>query len=666
MSDNIQISSNGVKKALRKFKENEAIIEYIKNGFDANATEISVDFRYNALGESVGGMECISISDNGSGIDRDLLDEKFKPFFQSEKLEKLIEEKRKNSSSIHGKNGVGRLTFFKFAKNAVWNTCYASDSDNKEYSISINENDLTTYVPTLSKQSNNQTGTTVIFSNLTQHINVSTLYSEILTEFCWYLHLNKEKGFKITVDGVEIDYTSRITESETGTFKIDKDSFDWEFINWNTSLGKEYSKYYFIKNDGDEKFKQHTTFNNKGDKFYHSLFVKSSFFDNFTPEKDDGQISLWESQNQVFRELKRKLDAKILEKRTPYIRKYTQKVIDEFEKAQAFSYLNGQSCVDKFKRKTLEDFIRELYVINTKLFSQLNADQKRTFVRLLDSLLLNNNNDSLFTILDSILDMSEADKTNLANILQHTTMQNITRTIDLIQSRLKSIEYFRKAVYDTNLEANEVDHLQKLLEENFWLFGEQYALVACAEDNFVKLTQKHLQTILRKDDGDENSSALEEIKKHPNRQEQVDLCCTRQMVDSNEIGNIIVEIKHPLKTLTMEHYNQVRKYMQTITSVPEFNAENYKWTFFLIGTKFSKYVKDEIANLRHKGKQHLVFSNDDYTVEIYARTWESIFNDYKIKYDTLHKRLDMQLKSMASPPNQIDELIDEQKKLITK
>lgn len=55
-----------------------------------------------------------------------------------------------------------------------------------------------------------------------------------------------------------------------------------------------------------------------------------------------------------------------------------------------------------------------------------------------------------------------------------------------------------------------------MLEQNYWLFGEQYTAVAKAEDSFVALANNHLD-VLRKADGEENQSVLEQIKSNPNK-----------------------------------------------------------------------------------------------------------------------------------------------------
>ena len=286
----------------------------------------------------------------------------------------------------------------------------------------------------------------------------------------------------------------------------------------------------------------------------------------------------------------------------------------------------------------MQTFIQELYVIEPKIFSQLNKEQKLTFVRLLDATMNSADRDDLFKILNSVLDLSADEKATLSKLLDITPLENITRTINFLVDRLKALDYFEQMVYNYNLKANEMDDLQFMLEQNYWLFGEQYTAVAKAEDSFVALVNNHLD-VLRKADGEENQSVLEQIKSNPNKLKQVDLCCVRQMPNTERIENIVVEIKHPLKKLTQSHYQQLRKYMDILTSVKEFVADNYKWTFFLVGTDIDQSLADDIENMKVKGKTGLIFEKNNYNVEIYVRTWESIFNEYRIKYSSLYDRL---------------------------
>ena len=135
--ENIQITSEGIQKNLRKVKSYDAICEYIWNGFDAGASVIDIEIKENKFGT----INFLSIKDNGSGINFSELPQKFKPFNNSEKYQNR--ENNLHHSIPHGKNGVGRLTFFSFATDAEWNTVYVDDlGKNRAYSIYMNSNYL--------------------------------------------------------------------------------------------------------------------------------------------------------------------------------------------------------------------------------------------------------------------------------------------------------------------------------------------------------------------------------------------------------------------------------------------------------------------------------------------------------------------------------------------
>src|ERR1700743_141055 len=126
----VQIGNQGIKKALKKISVEEAIAEYIWNGFDAQATSVELRFKTNG---PFGQVDTLTITDNGTGIAAGTLQKKFTPFLESEKALKRREE----NIGLEGKNGYGRLTFYKFAGHADWDTCYREGGKVFGYSISI-------------------------------------------------------------------------------------------------------------------------------------------------------------------------------------------------------------------------------------------------------------------------------------------------------------------------------------------------------------------------------------------------------------------------------------------------------------------------------------------------------------------------------------------------
>ena len=79
-TESVEITSQGIKKFLKKYKPERAVAEYIWNGFDAHASEIHVDFKYE---QAFNRLIELSVSDNGDGIVFEDLPVVFKRFYES-------------------------------------------------------------------------------------------------------------------------------------------------------------------------------------------------------------------------------------------------------------------------------------------------------------------------------------------------------------------------------------------------------------------------------------------------------------------------------------------------------------------------------------------------------------------------------------------------------
>ena len=239
----IVLGSNGIKKVLKGFSPVEAVAEYIWNGYDANATIVNVQIDAN----SIEGINSITISDNGSGIAYETLDQKFKPFYESNKT--LYRNEDNSSSALHGKNGIGRLTFFAFAHKAKWITTYRKDDKFFRYSIEISENDLADYSASEPQEvSSGETGTVVEFESIKEEVIYSDIIEFLKVDFAWYVELNRYIGIELRINGEKLDYSSILMEREEKQYAYGEYSFEVIFCRWEKRLHQEYSKYYDLSN----------------------------------------------------------------------------------------------------------------------------------------------------------------------------------------------------------------------------------------------------------------------------------------------------------------------------------------------------------------------------------------------------------------------------------
>jgi hypothetical protein len=642
----IVVSTTGIKSSLERFSYMEAIAEYIWNGFDAKASCIEILH----LDNDLGGIEEIVVRDNGVGIPNNLLKYKFIPFLESEKRFEMMNNKAR--SHIHGRKGIGRLTFFHFATQAQWETVFSEiDGKRKKYTIQINANTLDDYLETEAISTEEPIGTSVTFS-CNKNIDIETLQNYLMKEFAWYLELNKANNYMINIDSTPLNYSRIIEDFDTQVISYSQTNVQYEvnFIQWKEKLNEEYSKYYFIDSDNNEIYKKNTSLNNKGDNFHHSVYIKSSFFNdfNFGSSKSEEQVLFGHTEHdKEFKYLMQEVHKLLKSKRRPFLKIYTDKLINDFEKNKVFPIYNLENPWERARKHELENVVRELYQVEPKIFVNLNIEQKKTFVRLLDLVMDSGERPKLFNILGDIVELDSSDREQLADLLGVSKLTSIIKTLNLIRDRYTAISQLNDLVFKKELNANERDHLQKFIEKHYWIFGEQYHLVTAAEPKFEEALRRYIYHLTEvKTDNKIN---------HPDKLKEMDIFMVRQDKRNDIITNIVVELKRPSVTLGQKQYFQVDTYLDVIFKQDQFNAKNMFWEFYLVGNHYDSFIVRQFENAKNHGEKSLAYKSDRY--KIYVKTWSEILAEFELRHNFLNERLCLERDKLVPTYSSANEII---------
>lgn len=643
-----RLDSTGIKSTLGRYGYSKnlffrSISEYIWNGFDANATSINIDYEiYQNKKEGI--FRKLIVSDNGKGINHQKLNIKFEPIFDSEKLNNGVWDKR--LSAIHGKNGIGRLTFFTFANFATWETIYNFNDKNYSYSMSIDSSKLNK-ICDLNKnplETDKDTGTVVTFSrfeNIKSTQIEEDLIAHIKKEFCWFLELNKSKKYKIVINGANLDYDNLVEERDEFLIKLEKFNVHIRFIRWQFQLNREYSKFYYSNENDEEKYNETTRLNNQGDDFHHSLYIKSKYFDNFnfntSEESTQSQLSGGARNDDDFKLIMKKIEIFLREKRKPFLKKHSSKVIADF-RTEGILKTPTKGTFEAIESEDLETIFKELYALQPRFFINLKKEQKKIFIGLLDNILKSENRHQLLKLVDEIISLNDDEKKELEQLLKVTNFNKIIKTMTLLKNRYRNVEILKQLVFKKDLHANERDHVQKIVEENYWLFGEEYHLVS----KDVTL-QKSLEEYLYLLDG-----MTKEVKfEGEDKNKRMDIFICQKKNDGKKIKNVIVELKSPTVKLGRDQCNQVDDYRKAILNEPKFKTNNTDWIFILVGTDFLNdgYVEDQLKNSINHGENNLIFKADNF--KIYAKTWADIFSDFELNYNFLTTELELKKENLV-------------------
>lgn len=630
-----EINSLGIKNHFESVEPVQAILELVWNGFDAGAKNININIVYDHFDT----VKNLTILDDGDGINFTDLGSNFNRFNDSLK---------KTSIDQHGSKGRGRLSFHRLCHQAIWYTKYLG----RNAYIKINDEDIKAYEAQIDIDAEEQNsllnamdkGTCVELTLLHSSLpDRSELISILSNEFCCKLALDDKK--RIFVNGTEIDIPEH--EIKEVSFEIENNDFMVKGIRWDKKPATEKSFIYLTDSSGKIVHKESTTFNKKRD-FHLSVFVSSIWADTFSSNGDD-----------IFSTAKSNPDSKAWRQLVKNVLKFSRSIYDDFLRVQvekaiqkleedgAFPTYNEYDITyASWKRNNIKQVVRSIYIADPQFLVSLTIKQKKIIIRLLDKMLVSNQNEDLFDILESVLDLSDSDLSRLASQLKKTKLENIISSIEELQRRRFAVEKLKLIMNEYYKEVLETPDLQKIIENNTWLFGERYETIGAEEDTFTKIAKSLRDSVYSINNIDEQD--VENGEDIIGARRQTDLFLARRMPTFDSNGNkvfrcIIIEIKRPSIALNVKHLRQLEDYAGIIKRHPEFSSQNLHFELILIGRKISSQdieIPTRLSNYAGRGDVGLV--SDDANMKRYVKNWYTIFDTFELTNSFMLEKLQME------------------------
>ena len=647
-SGSTNITTRSIKKHFNKYEPWQVIAEMIWNGFDAGATRIDVDIAKNSLC----GFEVISILDNGIGIDFERLEDSFEKF----------NDTIKSDAGQHGSNGRGRLSFHRISNEATWYTKFKG----KNASIYIEASDLRKYYGNVLEQSDQHSklvelgsGTCVEltgFAKRKHSLNMDTLPRKISAEFGWFLALQKDRNIYINGDKLEIP----IHAIHDFSVSILGKKFRISIIRWEEKPSSEKSYNYLLNSRSRIVHKKTSTFNNKA-KFYISAYASSAWADDFDPEDSNLFTSTDNStQSDIWKELLEYLSEKTRIIYENFLRQFAEEQILKFEANGVFPNDYGEDDeTARWRLNNTKELIKNIYIADPTILNSLKPKQQKIIVRLLDKLLVSNENDALLEILESVLGLNNQHMKSLAEQLKKTKLESIVSTIEILQKRSDVIQKLREVMNNHYKTVLETPDLQKIIEANTWLFGSQYSILGAEEDDFLAVAKKFRDEIpeinsVTEDDLDKPEGKDIKPEEIEGVRRQVDLFLARKITEHDSIGRlyykcIVIEIKRPGISLNDKHLRQIDDYTKILSRQAEYQSEAIKFEIILIGRKISQNsfeIKDRLKDNIDKGEAGLVSSNSKF--KRYVKSWYTVLDQFDLTNQYLLKHLKTKRENLSS------------------
>lgn len=612
-------------ESLTHAKPLDSLAEIIWNGFDAGANRVQVHLELNDLD----GIESIKVSDDGYGIDRAQVENFFGNLGESWKKAKH----RQGDRALHGKNGKGRFKAFSLGEKIEWKTNFKLDGKIYSYKIKGNAQTLDDFDISDPVQSQLAAGTEVTFYNLRKDfrsLREDNAQQELSKKFAAYL--TEYPSLRLEYSGTVID--PLLAQNHQGNYSLGdipladgrSANATLSIIEWNIPTDRVI---HLCDAEGISLSEVPAGQAIRAPNFNFTAYIKSEYFRELDSTNQLALVNLHADTQTILKVAKNKIKEHF---RIQQLKKQGM-VVDRWKKERIYPYEDkeGLSSIEVIERQVFD-----ILAVNVESFlpSFEDADEqsKRFTFRLLSQAIKENPN-SVQEIIGEVLGLKKSDQDDLALLLKKTPLSSIISSAKIVANRLDFINGLETLLFDKENKKKllERDQLHKILENESWLFSEDFALSG-SELRLEEVLNKHLEKLGKREDDPMPVTVGED------KTGRVDLFFHKaNQPRAGEYDYLVVELKRPSQKIDSDVITQIKKYANAVANDERFRDVPTRWTFVAVSNDFDSYAKSE-ATQRDRPKG-LVHDNAEQNIRVWIKSWGEIINDAKARLHFLSKQL---------------------------
>ncbi|MET3214169.1 UNVERIFIED_ORG: hypothetical protein ABIC48_001912 [Burkholderia territorii] len=250
---------------------------------------------------------------------------------------------------------------------------------------------------------------------------------------------------------------------------------------------------------------------------------------------------------------------------------------------------------------------------------------------------LDENPESLKRILSDVLELPKERQTELADLLQYTTLSSIIEASKMVADRLQFLIGFQELLFqpESKRSLRERSQLHRMLENETWLFGEEYLLTS-SDENLNTVLRKHLAKLRPAGKGKKRKEAP--VVRDDGTQAVIDLMLAREVPAYAQTKRefLVVELKRPSQKIDLEVHAQIQSYALAVASDERFDSQNTHWTFIAISNEMTP---DAARTVRQQGKPYGFFFQED-NLRIGLATWAEVLGASRARLEAFRSKLD--------------------------
>ncbi len=631
MQVRVQVQQDHLERLVNRRSPVTALAELVWNAVDGDATRVDVRLVKNSLD----GVEEIHVQDNGHGIEHQQATTTFGKLGDSWKRRT---RQSPGGRELHGRAGEGRFAAFALGGRVRWKTRGPSTKGVQQFEIVGKRSDLGSFDITDPTPTDRESGTDVVVGGIERNPTslladgAADRFAEILA-----LYLRAYPIVTIKYDGVTLDPKSaeervaeidmrEITTKDGGVLRS-----SLTIIEWKRRVERAL---HFCDGKGFSLSAKPVGVQAPGFEF--TAYLKSDRFrdwdeeglfelDELHPDVDAVLRAARDAMRDYFRE-RRALDAKA--------------TVERWKEEHVYPYQGlPQDVIEEAERQVFDVVALN---INEYLptFSETDSRSKQLSFRMLRAA-IESSPEHAKQIMQEVLDLPTDKQEELATLLERTKLSSIVTAAKLVGDRLEVLAGLEAIIFDpeSKRKVKERQHLQRLLAEHTWIFGEEFNL-SVDDQSLDEVLRKHLG-LLGKDRTD-----LAPVTTLDGDIGIVDLMCSRKIPQPQpeEREHLIVELKRPSKKLDSDALSQIEKYAFAVSGDERFRDTNTRWIFWLVSNDMTEHVRHKVTRQadRPDGLHH---RSEELRLSIWVKSWGQILDAAKgrlrffqdhLKYEATH------------------------------
>ncbi|HDL7774067.1 TPA: ATP-binding protein [Yersinia enterocolitica] len=599
-----------------------ALAEIIWNGFDATSDIVRVTTKENDLGA----IESIEVHDTGTGIDPT----KLKDFFGGLGGSWKKQAKKLGNKVLHGEKGRGRFKAYALGERVEWHTKFNNRKNIIEYLIKGDINSIAQVTPSEPVITKGKTGTIVKILNPRPEVSVlfnADVKEKLAKIFCFFLTKYPQK--KLLINNIDVSPSlarKDITEYNLGYVSLGNGkeiALKVSIIEWHSNAERTVN---FCDENGFSLGEHKIGQKIKSSGCDFSIYASSSYFSELN---DAGMLET----SELDPDIQYVLDIIVDKARAHFLQKTLidkSKIVDEWKKENIYPYGDTQSNpIEDAERKVFDILAVNVQSYLSK-FEKADRKTKQFTFKLLKQA-IKDNPDSVQKIISEVLGLKKQEQDDLACLLEKTTLSTIISASKTVASRLDFIKGLEQLLYDVESKNKllERDQLHKILENEAWIFREDFHLTG-SEENLNEVLHKHIDLLGVRCDDDSK------VLRSDGTSGRIDLMLSKARKPSEgKYDHLVVELKRSSKKIDATVISQIKSYAFTVARDARFDKANTNWTFIAVSNEFDTFAEEEATqNDRAKG---LIHDKDNITVWIY--TWAEIISMAKTRLSFFQNQL---------------------------